>query len=46
MISSLMGKKLKLKRGDSALIVANSSYKITTESHVILYKATTPSNVN
>ena len=38
--------KLKLKRGDSALIVANSSYKITTESHVILYKATTPSNVN
>jgi mannose-6-phosphate isomerase len=33
---------LKLGRGDTAVLVADSSYKVTTISNAILYKATTP----
>lgn len=33
---------LNLKSGEAALLLANSSYRITTKSSAILYKATTP----
>lgn len=36
------GTSLNLKLGESALLIANSSYRITTNSSAILYKATAP----
>lgn len=36
------GKKLHLNKGESALILADSEYKITSDSKAIIYKATAP----